>query len=216
MRKAAEGAIRLASKKKDWPREREPFQLEALRAWLETPRASSPFLHTRDAALVILGFRAMLRPGELAALKMEDVRKTIDGGLQVRIGVSKADQKAERRPILITPTGSKTCPVSLVEELVELRRSQGALGGDRLFVSEKGTHMSVPGISAVVARMAREAGLNGKFSGHSLRIGGASAALEGGLSVDEIKTAGAWKSDAVNLYLIPKSLSARVGKAMGL
>ena len=98
VRKAAEGAIRLASKKKDWPREREPFQLEALRAWLETPRASSPFLHTRDAALVILGFRAMLRPGEL-----------------------------------------------------------------------------------------------------SCEFGG-----------------GAWKSDAVNLYLIPKSLSARVGKAMGL
>jgi len=77
--------------------------------------------------------------------------------------------------------------------------------------------MSVPAISNVVSKMAEEAGIQGKFSGHSLRIGGASAALAAGFSIDQVKALGAWKSDAVNQYLQPVLVEQdAVSRSLGL
>ena len=39
------------------------------------------------------------------------------------------------------------------------------------------------------------------YSGHSFRIGAATSAALGGLSVSEIQTLGRWKAMAVNLYI---------------
>ena len=46
-----------------------------------------------------------------------------------------------------------------------------------------------------------------KYSGHSLRRGGASFALQCGLPVDLIKTQGDWKSNACEHYLQPAAIS---------
>ncbi len=50
--------------------------------------------------------------------------------------------------------------------------------------------MSVASISAVVKRVAEHAGLDGNYSGHSLRIGGATAAVAGGMSMEQIRAIG--------------------------
>lgn len=39
------------------------------------------------------------------------------------------------------------------------------------------------------------------LSGDSLRIGGATAALQGGATVEQVRATGDWTSDAVNLYM---------------
>jgi len=67
-----------------------------------------------------------------------------------------------------------------------------------------------------VKNMVDHSGIEGFFSGHSLRIGGASAALAAGFTVDEVMTLGAWKSDAVRQYLMPlvtrrRDVSGRFG-----
>ena len=49
--------------------------------------------------------------------------------------------------------------------------------------------------------MAQHLSLDGKYSGHSLRIGGATAAMQAGLTLEQIQTIGGWKSPAVHLYL---------------
>ena len=76
--------------------------------------------------------------------------------------------------------------------------------------------MSASAVSPIFRRIAQDAGVRGPFSGHSLRIGGASAALSGGLSVDQVKAVGGWKSDAVKQYLAPVLLqSDSVSQLMG-
>jgi hypothetical protein len=57
----------------------------------------------------------------------------------------------------------------------------------------------------------------GTFSGHSFRIGGATAAVAGGMEVGLIAATGLWRSDAVLLYL--RSIAAAAAgmtAAMGL
>ena len=63
--------------------------------------------------------------------------------------------------------------------------------------------MSPAAVFPIVKGMIEHSGFEGSFAGHPLRIGGASAALAGGFTVDEVMTMGAWKSDAVKQYLMP-------------
>lgn len=208
VRLVLEGGLRLLAQNKPWPREREPFPVVALKKFVDSPLDGSAFVKCRDAALVALGMRAMLRPGEIAKLLLSDIQFR-DGTLVMRLRATKADQRAERKPLHIDSINSKYCPVTLLRGyLVHRGNQQGPL-----FLTEKGAPLSVSAVSSVVARVAVGAGLRGLYSGHSLRIGGASAALNGGLSVDQIKSIGGWKSDAVTTYLLSRSklVSQRMG-----
>ena len=71
---------------------------------------------------------------------------------------------------------------------------------DFLFTSVISKKISMSLVSSVVKEAALLAGLSGKFSSHSLRIGGATAAMMGGLSMEQIHSIGHWESEAVLLY----------------
>ena len=214
---AAEGAARLAADHKPWPKERAPFPVAALLSHIASPSFSSS-AGFRDAALVSVGLRLMLRPGELIKLRLEDVKLEEDG-VKVRLGRTKADQKAERKPLLVEPSKSPACPVKLLLSLIQKRKAQGAAAADPLFVGPTGKRLTSSAVTSIVRRMAEAHGLDPKtVAGHSLRIGGASAAVEGGLSMTQVMAAGGWKSGAVKQYLSPmkKKYSKTISAKMGL
>jgi len=103
--------------------------------------------------------------------------------------------------------------VALTQALIAIRRGQGALDADLLFSDAAGRPLSPSAVSSIVKNMVDHSGIEGFFSGHSLRI---SAALAAGFTVDEVMTLGAWKSDAVRQYLMPlvtrrRDVSGRFG-----
>ena len=198
---AAEGASRVASESKNWPRERLAFPVGALLVHVVSLRFSRK-LGLRDAALVALGLRLMLRPSELVKLQLKDLR-FVGSGVQVRRGKSKADEKAERKPVTIEPGSSSACPVRLLTAQIEARKTAGAVETDRVFVGVSGKDLSSSAVTSIIRDMAAAAGFVGTFSGHSLRIGGASAAMEAGLTADQVKAVGGWKSEAVRQYMVP-------------
>jgi site-specific recombinase XerD len=158
----------------------------------------------------------MLRAAELVKIRLEDVHES-GGGLAVRMRPSKADQNAMRKPIFIDPTGSPTCPAALTRTLISMRRAQGALESDTVFSDAAGRVLSTSAVSSIVKSVIEHSGFEGNYSGHSLRIGGASAALAAGYSVDEVMALGAWKSEAVKQYLLPLVTRNRnVSKSFGL
>jgi integrase len=178
---------------------REPFPMEALKKWVEGKRKFVTVREGRDPAMVAVGMRCMRRPSELCDLKWRHVRK-YEGGLKVFLARSKTDQTMEGRWLHMDRVeGSVTCPVGLLEEYMGSRKGAGA--DDYLFVSAKGTAMSCSAVSSVVKNMVKEAGINVKVSGQSLRIGGATEAVRGGWLMPEICAVGGWKSEAVLRYL---------------
>ncbi|CAG8541491.1 9545_t:CDS:2, partial [Cetraspora pellucida] len=88
--------------------------------------------------------------------------------------------KAYKRFISIRPKTSENCP---------------------LFLSRQGKQLTVSAIGAIVKRLAKHSGLEGCYTAHSIRIGGATAAMEAGLSLTQIRAIGSWDSKAVMLYL---------------
>ena len=55
-------------------------------------------------------------------------------------------------------------------------------------------------VRAIITRRARDAGVEGRVSGHSLRIGAAQSLAAAGASVVEMQTAGRWTSPTMKKH----------------
>lgn len=135
----------------------------------------------RDRALLLLGFAAALRRSELVALSVEDLERTPEG-LIVHIRRSKTDQEGEGHQVAV-PRGSKLRPVEAVEAwLAAAQITEGAVfrpiaKGGRL----QAGRLTDSSVARIVKRCAAAARLDPRqFSGHSLRAGFVTSALEAG------------------------------------
>lgn len=129
----------------------------------------------RDRAILLLGFAAALRRSELVALQVCDVEHHADG-LIIHIRKSKTDQIGEGHQVAV-PYGNKLRPVEAVEQWIALSgRTEGPLFG-----------VCAGTIANIVKAGARRAKLDpSQFSGHSLRSGYVSSALESGADMFRI------------------------------
>lgn len=192
VREAFKGIQRLLGEKKGLRKERLPFPVSALISYILDPGRPKDFIWMRDCALVTIGLRCMRRASELTAIRREDLTK--DGDMYLlRIPRQKNDQTAAGAKIPFEKTGNPvSCPVKILDKFLA---AGFWIGNDFLF-QDRGIsgQMSTGAVSAVVKRMADQAGLDGRYSSHSLRIGGATAGMRGGLSLEQIMSIGCWKS----------------------
>ncbi|MCP1539000.1 portal protein [Methylorubrum extorquens] len=120
----------------------------------------------RDRAVLLLGFAAALRRSEIVGLTVGDLERTPDG-LFVHIRRSKTDQEGEGHIVAI-PRGGKLKPVE------DWLAAAGIMEG-RVFDLTDRT------VANIVKRYAEAAKLDlALFSGHSLRAGFVTSALEAG------------------------------------
>ena len=146
-----------------------------------------------DSAIIVVEFRAMRRANEISNFKKRNFSK--------RVQSQKNDQMATGYEISIESSGDFWADlVKVLDEFFEGRKFRD---DDFVFQSakNKGRKISTAGISQLVKRMIADTGIKGRFSSHSLWIGGATAAMMGGMSLEQIMSIGNWKSAAVNMYL---------------
>lgn len=155
------------------------------------------------AAILTVGMRGFLRAGEIMGLKFKHVVVHF-GYISLKLGTRK-NWLRNAPLIFLDKSGTVTCPVeNLVRWMRMRRRELGRCGPeDYVFSTKKGnsTPISYKIISDLVRGAARAAGVEGNFSGHSLRIGGATEAMLAGFSELEIRIMGDWKSNAYMRYL---------------
>ncbi len=133
----------------------------------------------RDRATLLLGFAAALRRSELVALEVADLVRTPEGML-VHLGRSKTDQDGEGYEVAV-PHGSRLKPIEAVEQwLAAAGITEGPVfrpiaKGDRV----KPEALNDNSVALIVKRYALAAKLDpADFSGHSLRAGFITSALE--------------------------------------
>ena len=148
-------------------------QVDSIR-WRELERAATlatadmSLTGLRDAAILRLGSDALLRVSELAAVNVEDMSGQPDasGRLTVR---SKTDHEEREVPLFL---GRPTMAA------VNAWKRAAKVTAGPLFRRVRGRTVSAEGITAstvrraIVAR-AKRAGVGGRISGHSLRVGSA-------------------------------------------
>jgi hypothetical protein len=145
----------------------------------------------RDTAALLVGWHLALRGGEVGgALTMADLTRD-RLGYTAMLGRTKGDQVAAGTPLSLLPTREpRLDPVAALDAWL-LRRS-GAPGP--VFTSMRGGRprpdrpMSTASVSTMVRARAAAAGLTGRYSSHSLRIGLVVTAIKLGASIPDLMT----------------------------
>ena len=143
---------------------------------LATPRGDGPSV-LRDRALLEVMYACGLRASETIGLELSD--------LDLRHGFLRARGKGSKERLV--PLGSQA--VSAVDAY--LRRARPELVGGRsepkLFVNFRGGPLTRQGLYKIVQRHAREAGLSGRMSPHTLRHSFATHLLAGGCDLRAVQ-----------------------------
>ena len=195
-----------------------PFTTEMLQAIVEDARKINTLTSIRLAAACLLSFAGFLRCDELVNIRLCDLAIG-ETHLSIQIPHSKNDQLHQGREVLIARTGTKTCPVAMLEEYMQ--RSGIHIGSEnklfRAIASGKCEALRESGglsrgrFRELVKKKLDELGFHAvEFSPHSLRAGGATAAAAAGVPDQLFKKYGRWKSDSAKDGYIEDSLAERL------
>ena len=153
-----------------------------------------------DSAIASLLFMAGLRVSELARLQWGDLKQGDQfDHLLVLVRESKGNQEGEEDLRLVKGDAAQS--------LLRLRESRGQNGGGQ--PSERIIGLSTRQISRRLQGACFHAGIEGRITSHSGRIGLASELLERGASAGSIALAGGWGSEKTVLHYAKR---ARVEK----
>ncbi|MEU9888814.1 tyrosine-type recombinase/integrase [Sphaerisporangium sp. NPDC051011] len=195
------------------PRKADPAVPDTLRAML-TVLDRATLAGKRDAAAMLLGYACATRIGELVALDVADVAETPDGLL-----VTVYRPKIKKFTEVAVPYGRvpATCPVRAVRDLLTAMAEAGRTAGPLLVritrhgriaapltrhgrpIGDPDGRMTTDAIADVITRIATTAGLEGRWTGHSLRRGFATAARRDGKTLERIGRHGGWADGSAAL-----------------
>ena len=142
----------------------------------------------RDSAMIRLMSDCLLRISEAVAVDVADV------GSALRIHQSKTHPGTTGVPNVTLYIGEPT------REAIKRYCEAGNITEGPLFRWVRrgdniaNTRLTIDGVRKIIKRRARAAGIEGKISGHSLRIGSAISLAQVGASVVNMQVAGRWKS----------------------
>ena len=162
------------------------------------------------SAAYCLAFSAFLRISELAVKNKKSVSDVLlisdivlckaEGTLTISVRHSKNDQYWKGSVLKIHKSGSLICAVTT---LVTYLKRRPSVSGP-LFCHLGGLPLTRYQFTSVLKKCLTNLNLDyGKFTSHSFRIGAATAAAMAGYSVESIKKAGRWRSEAYRLYVKP-------------
>lgn len=131
-------------------------------------------------------------------ISREDTSNLRDGSITLTLPTSKTDPYRKGIPIHLSQSSSSLCPIRALSTLFH---TQPRRPDDPLFSRAFGSFSRTYIIDKVKELLLR-AGLNpANFSDHSFQKGAAVSAAVRGISKENIKLLGRWKSDAVDIYI---------------
>jgi hypothetical protein len=181
--------------------------------------------HLLMAALCV-GVYGLFRSGELAVksldgspllenlLSRSNVRWETDY-VAIRLDVSKSDPFREGVEIVLHKNNTPTCPYNRLRYIWDHSPLTGSF--DPLFQLEDGSPLEYIQLNEAIKVCAIAIGLDPKsFSGHSMRIGGATSLAILGYDAHVIKTLGRWKSLSYQLFTrMTMHMRAEISRKLG-
>ena len=147
----------------------------------------------RDAALIGVASHALLRVAEVSRLQAADVSFQQDGSARLTIGRSKTDQHGQGAVLHVCPDAAKR----LLRWIDTAGIESGPLFRPVVGRGVEAARLGPDAVRAAIRRRAAQAGIAGRVSGHSLRVGAAQSLAERGVSLVELQVLGRWKSPAM-------------------
>lgn len=161
--------------------------------------------HSAIAAILAVGVFGLFRSGELTpktpscdTLQRRHILWQEDN-FTIHLEGSKTDPFREGVDICVHRSGGPSCPFAAFREHWD--SAPDTCPSAPAFQREDGSAVSYPTLLAAIKTLASEAGLDeSTFSGHSMRIGGATTLALLGYPAHIIKEIGRWRSLSYQLY----------------
>ena len=157
----------------------------------------------RDAALIAVASDALLRVSEVAALEVGDIDW---GSSTLLVRRSKTDQEGEGAALYLGKPTLKRIRVWLEAAGIEAGPLFRPVTRGGLVTKAALTPRSV---RRIIKARAEAAGVEGRVSGHSLRVGTAQSLAARGATVIEMQQAGRWQSPAMPGHYARAELAGR-------
>ena len=169
-------------------------------------RGTSSLAGLRDAALVALASDCLLRGSEAVAVQVEDIAAEPDGSARLTVHRSKTDQEGRGAVLYV---GEPT-----MRRIAAWREAGGVHDGPLFRRIRRGDKVQVSAITdraarSIIQTRAAAAGIEGRVSGHSLRIGAAQSLAAAGAGLVELQQAGRWDSPSMPGHYARGQLAAR-------
>jgi site-specific recombinase XerD len=163
--------------------------------------------HCAAAAAISVGSHGLFRSGEITLkpgatnlLRRADVSFSPDGSYaSIFLAESKTDVFRQGVTIRVARTGTSSCPVALLRAQFDSAPNKSPTAP--LFQKRGGLALSYRDLTAAIKTLTAKLGLTGNYSGHSLRVGGATSLALMGFQDHEIQTLGRWRSLSYQLYV---------------
>lgn len=192
-------------------RQARPMSFAELQAICEALSGSDSRRSLRDRAVISLGWIGALRASEIVAIDWADLIEVTEG-LEVRIRESKTNKTGEAEIVAIPYLRNELQSVCAIRNLLALLPKASEVEDpfgwfDRLKAGNvpvftktgemTADRMSERTIERALERACKLAGINKRFTSHSLRRGFATHAAHRGITMIALKAHGRWKSSAV-------------------
>ena len=158
----------------------------------------------------------------MSCLTRADVKfRTGPDGVEYMVLMMRPAKKLGQKknvPLLIAAGGSLLDPVKLMRRMIELDPvPEDQEASTPLFRRADGSSIRVRQVRGMVQQLMAQLGLDPRrFGAHSLRIGGATAALAAGMSAAAIRAAGRWSSEVYRIYCrLSRQSAAGVATTIG-
>lgn len=200
---------------------RQPLRPGHVRRCFRLANMTDPWT-VQALAVLALGLRIGQRASTLGHLRLEDIRFAREH-VSVYIGRSKTDQEGRGRYIYIDPPASDAPPYHPILLLRQHLRANRITSGPlfRQFTDRKlitARPLAGRGVNLVVKWCCFDMlDLSGDYSGHSIRIGAATAMSEAGVEDHVIRQTCGWKGPYANVYLrFARTTRGDLTRAIGL
>ena len=163
----------------------------------------------RDAAILAVASDAMLRVSELAALRVGDIGAGEDNAATVTVRHSKTDQEGEGAVLFLGPSTAARISAWLGAAGVSTDDTDAPLFQR---IDRGGTprgQLSARSLRRIITARCSAAGVEGRISGHSLRVGSAQSLAAAGAGFVEMQQAGRWQSPTMPARYAAGELAAR-------
>ena len=156
----------------------------------------------RDAAILAVASDALLRVSELAALTVADIDLTEQ---TITVQRSKTDQEGTGAVLFLGKPTIQRVQAWLTAASIR----EGALFRAMTKGGKVQSGLSARSLRTIIAKRSKAAGVPGRVSGHSLRVGSAQSLAAAGASVVEMQQAGRWKSPSMPGQYARKQIARR-------
>jgi integrase len=180
-----------------------PIMFAELQAICEALTSNNNPRNIRDRALLSLGWIGALRASELVGLNWTDISESTQG-FEINLRETKTNKTSESEMVAIPYLAHEyflICPVRNLRALVPTSQVDFDFNFDRPIFTRTarfdGARMSERTIERALERACGLAGLNKRFTSHSLRRGFATFAAARGIDHHALMAHGRWKSAQV-------------------